>query len=150
MPSVGAGFASITPQNSGVSMPSSLITASQAPSDALSLDSRLLDKIGAIVKKNDTNLLERESAFPAARPKASGTTAIARQSQRARERRRFVNEDRYQREKLMELLSYAGQLLSSGRISAYTYARLVAIASSIFIEAHAESAFARYASKFYP
>lgn len=147
MASVGAVFANITPQNPGVSMPSSLIPASQAPDSALSLDSSLLDEISTIVKKNNTNLLERESALAAIRQKTRGTTAMDRRFGRARERRRFVDVDRYQRVRLMELLGYAGDLLSSGRISSYTYARIIAIASSTFIEAHAENALARYADK---
>jgi len=147
MSSDGAVFASIERQNSGVSMPSSQITPSPAPTNALSFDSALLDELSAIVKKNNTNLLERESALAAARQIAHGTAAIDRQYRRARERRRFANTDRYQRGRLMELLNYAGELLSSGRISSYTYARLVAIASSTFIEAHAENALARYANQ---
>jgi hypothetical protein len=143
----GAVFANIRWQDLGVSMPSSQITPSQAPTNALSFDSSLLDELSAIVKKNNTNLLERESALAAARQKTRGTAAIGRQYRRARERRRFANTDRYQRGRLIEFLSYAGELLSSGRISSYTYARIVTIASSTFIEAHAENALARYANQ---
>jgi hypothetical protein len=128
-------------------MSSSQIAMTQAPSNATSWNSALLEKISAIVKTNNVNLHERESALVAAQPKSLATSLKDSQDRRILERRRYTNMDKYQRIKLMELLNYAGELLSSGQISAYTYTRLVTIVSSTFIEVHMENTLSKYMNK---
>ena len=128
-------------------MSSSQIAMTQAPSNATSWNSALLEQISAIVKTNNVNLHERESALVAAQPKSLATSPKDSRYRRVLERRRYSNMDKYQRIKLMELLNYAGELLSSGQISAYTYTRLVTIASSTFIEVHMENTLSRYMNK---
>lgn len=128
-------------------MSSSQIAMTQAPSNATSWNSALLEQISAIVKTNNVNLHERESALVAAQPKSLATSLKDSQDRRIFERRRYTNMDKYQRIKLMELLNYAGELLSSGQISAYTYTSLVTIASSTFIEVHMENTLSRYMNK---
>jgi hypothetical protein len=128
-------------------MSSSQIAMTQAPSNATSWNSALLEQISAIVKTNNVNLHERESALVAAQPKSLATSLKDSQDRRILERRRYTNMDKYQRIKLMELLNYAGELLSSGQISAYTYTSLVTIASSTFIEVHIENTLSRYMNK---
>jgi hypothetical protein len=128
-------------------MSSSQIAMTQAPSNATSWNSALLEQISAIVKTNNVNLHERESALVAAQPKSLATSLKDSQDRRILERRRYTNMDKYQRIKLMELLNYAGELLSSGQISAYTYTSLVTIASSTFIEVHMENTLSRYMNK---
>lgn len=128
-------------------MSSSQIAMTQAPSNATSWNSALLGQISAIVKTNNVNLHERESALVAAQPKSLTTSLKDSQDRRILERRRYTNMDKYQRIKLMELLNYAGELLSSGQISAYIYTRLVTIVSSTFIEVHMENTFSKYMNK---
>ena len=128
-------------------MSSSQIAMMQAPSNATSWNSALLEQISAIVKTNNVNLYERESALVVAQPKSLATSPKDSQDRRILERRRYTNMDKYQRIKLMELLNYAGELLSSGQISAYTYTRLVTIASSTFIEVHMENTLSKYMNK---
>lgn len=128
-------------------MTSSQIAMTQAPSNATSWNSALLEQISAIVKTNNANLHERESALVVAQPKSLATSPKDSQDRRILERKRYSNMDKYQRIKLMELLNYAGELLSSGQISAYTYTSLVTIASSTFIEVHMENTLSRYMNK---
>jgi hypothetical protein len=128
-------------------MSSSQIAMTQAPSNATSWNSALLEQISAIVKTNNTNLHERESALVAAQPKSLATSPKDSRYRRILERRRYSNMDKYQRTKLMELLNYAGELLSNGQISAYTYTRLVTVASSTFIEVHMENTLSKYMNK---
>ena len=125
-------------------MPSSQIAMTQAPSNATSWNSAHLEQISAIVKTNNANLHERESALVVAQPKSLATSPKDSQDRRILERKRYSNMDKYQRIKFMELLNYAGELLSSGQISAYTYTSLVTIASSTFIDVHMENTLSKY------